>query len=122
MIDHVGLKVGDYQKSLAFYTKALEPLGYRPEYTDTTTKTAGFGAKGAPDFWISEGTPMACVHIALRSPDRATVNTFHAAALSAGGKDNGGPGPRPDYGPTYYAAFVLDLDGNNIELVCHEPA
>lgn len=93
MIDHVGLKVGDYQKSLAFYTKALKPLGYRPEYTDAANKTAGFGAKGAPDFWISEGTPMACVHIALRSSDRATVNMFHAAALSAGGKDNGGPGP-----------------------------
>ena len=122
MIDHVGLKVSDYEKSLKFYAQALEPLGYRAEYTDGNGKTAGFGVKGSPDFWITEGKPVSPVHVAFRCPNRRTVNTFHAAALSAGAKDNGAAGPRPDYGHTYYAAFVLDPDGNNIELICHEPA
>ena len=122
MIDHIGLKVSSFETSRRFYASALEPLGYRVEYDDPKSKTAGFGAKGSIDLWISEGQPLTRVHIALRSHDRATVNRFHAAALKAGGKDNGAPGLRPDYSPTYYAAFVLDPDGNNIEMVCHEAA
>jgi catechol 2,3-dioxygenase-like lactoylglutathione lyase family enzyme len=122
MIDHAGLKVRSYEKSRQFYAKALEPLDYSAKYEDAKGKAAGFGAKDAIDFWIAEGEPMSQVHIAFRCKDRAAVNRFHAAALGAGGKDNGAPGVRTDYSPTYYAAFVLDPDGNNIEVVCHEPA
>jgi catechol 2,3-dioxygenase-like lactoylglutathione lyase family enzyme len=123
MVDHIGLKVSSFEKSRKFYASALEPLGYRVEYDDPKSKTAGFGAKGSIDLWITEGEPLTRqVHIAMRSHDRAVVDRFHAAAMKAGGKDNGAPGLRPDYGPTYYAAFVLDPDGNNIELVCHEAA
>lgn len=122
MIDHVGLKVRSFEKSRRFYATALEPLGYRVEYDDPKGKTAGFGANGSIDLWIMEGEPSTRVHIAMRSRDRNTVNRFHSSALSAGGKDNGEPGVRPDYSPTYYAAFVLDPDGNNLEMVCHEPA
>ncbi|MFZ0659034.1 MAG: VOC family protein [Candidatus Binataceae bacterium] len=122
MIDHIGLKVTSFEKSRAFYAKALEPIGYRAEYDDAKNKAAGFGAKGAIDLWIGEGAPATRAHIALKSATRAAVKEFHAAALKAGGKDNGAPGLRTDYSPTYYAAFVLDPDGNNLEVVCHEPA
>ena len=122
MIDHIGLKVSSFEKSRQFYAKALAPLGFGTEYDDPKTKTAGFGAKGSTYLWITEGGPVTRTHVAFRSRDRASVNKFHAAALTAGGKDNGEPGLRADYGPTYYAAFVLDPDGNNVELVCLESA
>jgi catechol 2,3-dioxygenase-like lactoylglutathione lyase family enzyme len=122
MIDHAGLKVRSYEKSRQFYAKALEPLGYSVKYEDAKSKAAGFGAEDAIDFWIAEGAPASQVHIAFRCGDREVVKRFHAAATGAGGKDNGAAGLRADYGPTYYAAFVLDPDGNNIETVCHEPA
>ena len=120
MIDHVGLKVSSFEKSRRFYARALEPLGFSTEYDDPKSRTAGFGAKGSSYLWVTEGEPVTRTHIALRSRDRTTVDRFHALALTAGGTDNGAPGLRPDYGPTYYAAFVLDPDGNNVELVCHE--
>ncbi|WP_313351891.1 VOC family protein, partial [Paracoccus sp. (in: a-proteobacteria)] len=84
----------------------------------------GYGRDGKPFFWIGSGrVAVAATHVALSAPDRATVDAFHAAALAAGGRDNGAPGLRPDYHPGYYAAFVLDPDGNNIEAVHHgEPA
>ncbi|HMI88130.1 MAG TPA: VOC family protein [Polyangiaceae bacterium] len=122
MIDHVQLKVKSFEKSRQFYARALEPLGYGVQYEDAASKSAGFGAKGATELWIGEGGPVAPVHIAFRAGDRSAVQKFHAAALTAGGKDNGAPGIRTDYSPTYYAAFVLDPDGNNVELVCNESA
>jgi catechol 2,3-dioxygenase-like lactoylglutathione lyase family enzyme len=121
MLDHVQLKVKSYEKSRQFYARALEPLGYATQ-DDPTNKSAGFGTKGATSLWIGEGAPAARVHLAFRARDRNAVKKFHAAALAAGGTDNGAPGVRSDYSPTYYAAFVLDPDGNNIELVCDGPA
>ena len=85
----------------------------------------GFGspADQKPFFWIStRGTPQTGIHVAFAAPDRATVDAFHAAALAAGATDNGEPGPREIYHPNYYGAFVHDLDGNNVEAVCHLPA
>jgi catechol 2,3-dioxygenase-like lactoylglutathione lyase family enzyme len=120
MIDHVQLKVKSYEKSRQFYARALESLGYGVQSDDPASKSAGFGTKGAIDLWIGEGEPVTHVHIAFRTHDRKAVQKFHAAALAAGGKDNGAPGLRADYSPTYYAAFVFDPDGNNVELVCHE--
>jgi catechol 2,3-dioxygenase-like lactoylglutathione lyase family enzyme len=120
MIDHVGLKVRNLKKSLAFYAKALEPLGYKvlAEYEGG----AGLGAGESPDLWIGEGEPATPgIHMAFVSKKRAHVQAFHAAALKAGGKDNGAPGIRKDYHPNYYGAFVHDPDGNNVEAVCHDP-
>lgn len=129
MLDHVSLQVKDFAKALSFYTEALAPLGYAPQYVDEVGKSAGFGFKGnaVPWFaqgslWIAEGHPAAKVHLALRSPTREAVARFHAAALRAGGKDNGPPGVRPDYHARYYAAFVFDLDGNNLEALTHDAA
>lgn len=121
MIDHIQLRVANFNLSRNFYARALEPIGYRAEYDDAKSKMAGFGVKGAIDLWIGEGAPATRAHIALRSASRAAVKQFHAEAVKAGGKDNGAPGLRTDYSPTYYAAFVLDPDGNNLEVVCHEP-
>ncbi len=122
MIDHLSLSVASFARALSFYTAALAPLGYVPQYVDESAKSAGFGRKGEPRLWIAEGTPAAKIHIALTSPGREAVASFHAAALHAGGRDNGKPGPRPDYGTNYYAAFVFDPDGNNLEAVTYETA
>jgi catechol 2,3-dioxygenase-like lactoylglutathione lyase family enzyme len=124
MIDHLGLRVRDYKRSKAFYTEALRPLGYEPMMEfDTPDRgmVGGFGVQGKPDFWLEEGEPGAPIHIAFASPDRATVDAFHAAALGAGGDDNGPPGPRPIYHEHYYGAYIHDPDGNNVEAVCHQP-
>ena len=121
MLDHVGLEVKDYGKSKAFYQAALAPLGY--ELIMEMDDWAGFGVGGKPYFWINQGkhtTPP--VHVAFNSDNRAKVQAFHAAALKAGGKDNGPPGIRAHYHPHYFGAFVLDPDGHNIEGVCHAPA
>jgi len=120
MIDHVGLQVGDYERSKAFYSAALRPLGYELVMEPDTT-VGGFGAQGKPDFWIIGGTPSSGTHIAFETPDRATVDAFHAASLEAGGKNNGAPGLRPHYHENYYGAYVHDPDGNNVEAVCHRP-
>ena len=120
MIDHTGLYVSSIAKSKAFYAAALAPLGYTllMEFEES----AGFGVAPKPDFWIGEGAPnVPPVHIAFRAATRAEVDEFHRAALAAGGRDNGAPGERP-YHPGYYAAFVLDPDGNNIEAVHHGEA
>jgi catechol 2,3-dioxygenase-like lactoylglutathione lyase family enzyme len=129
MIDHVSLNVTSFTKALKFYTDALAPLGYVPQYVDEAAKAAGFGPKGdaRPWFahgslWIAEGQPAAKLHLAIRSPSRKAVAEFHAAALGAGGRDNGKPGLRPDYHKSYYAAFVFDPDGNNLEAVIHDEA
>jgi catechol 2,3-dioxygenase-like lactoylglutathione lyase family enzyme len=119
MLDHVGLRVSDYARSKRFYERALAPLGYRV-MLEFGGDAAGFGAE-RPDFWISPGAPAAPLHVAFTCPDRATVDAFYRAALEAGGRDNGAPGLRPEYHPTYYGAFVLDPDGHNVEAVCHRP-
>ncbi len=122
MFDHVSINVLDFAKSVAFYTKALAPLGFEAQYVDEAGKSAGFGPKGTPCLWIAEGKPASRgIHVAFASDARTVVTRFFEAALPSGGKDNGPPGPRPDYGATYFAAFVLDPDGNNIEVVTHAP-
>ena len=126
MIDHVGFPVSNYATSKAFYERALAPLGYvlvmEVPVNAMNAPAAGFGIGGNPDYWIGGeggvGNPM---HVAITAKDRGTVDAFHKAALAAGGKDNGAPGLRPQYGPSYYAAFVLDPDGHNIEAVCYQP-
>jgi catechol 2,3-dioxygenase-like lactoylglutathione lyase family enzyme len=122
VLDHVGLNVKDYAASRAFYEQALAPLGWNVVLAFDEWKAVGFGTGDKPDFWISEREPYGTgTHIAFASADRASVDAFHAAALAAGGKDNGAPGIREMYHPTYYGAFVLDADGNNVEAVCHAP-
>lgn len=128
MIDHIGFPISDYEKSKAFYAKALAPLGYSlvmevsGDINGSGFPAAGFGANGKPDFWIGgEGGLSKPLHVAMLAKDRATVDAFHRAALEAGGKDNGAPGLRPHYHKDYYGAFVLDPDGHNIEAVCHAP-
>jgi catechol 2,3-dioxygenase-like lactoylglutathione lyase family enzyme len=127
MIDHMGFAVADYQAAKAFYLEALAPLGYalvmEVTQSENDAPAAGFGADNKPDLWIGgEGKLNHPVHVALAAKDRPTVDAFYRAAIAAGGKDNGAPGLRPHYHPNYYAAFVLDPDGHNIEAVCHAPA
>jgi catechol 2,3-dioxygenase-like lactoylglutathione lyase family enzyme len=119
MIDHIGVSVTDLDKSIAFYTKALAPLGYA--LIMKWEQFAGFGIAGKPDFWIGTGTPKDAIHVAFRAGGRAQVRAFYEAAMAAGGKDNGAPGERPHYHEHYYGAFVRDPDGHNVEAVCHEP-
>lgn len=122
MLDHIGLDVADIVRSRAFYEKALAPLGYAVvhEIAEDGTTVVMFGVDGDIDFVIADkDRPGEANHIAFRAATRAQVDAFHAAALAAGGRDNGAPGPRPHYGATYYAAFVLDPDGFNVEAVCH---
>ena len=105
-IDHVGIKVRDLEKSIKFYSMVLQPLGLEEQ-------NGSFGPLA-----ISEGKERTIMHLAFRTGKRANVDAFYKAALMAGGKDNGPPGVRADYGASYYAAFVFDLDGNNLEAVC----
>ena len=114
MYDHVGLKVTDVKGAVRFYQAALEPLGHVLDGSG-----AAFGPKGQPALWLSEGKPGP-IHVAFRATDRKAVDRFHAAGLKAGGRDNGAPGLRADYSPAYYAAFLIDPDGNNVEAVCLE--
>src|SRR5947209_7911839 len=110
MFDHVSLKVREFRKSLAFYRAALAPLGYEAQELDEAGKSVGFGPKGAVALWIAEGAPHSLTHLAFESPARDGVSQFYEAGLSAGGRDNGKPGPRPQYAKDYYAAFLLDPD------------
>ena len=120
MFDHVGLNVKNYAASRAFFEHALAPLGYRVVMAFDEWKAAGFGTDEKPEFWISQREPYGTgTHLAFVCADRATVDAFHDAALTAGGIDNGAPGLREQYHPTYYGAFVHDPDGNNVEAVCH---
>jgi catechol 2,3-dioxygenase-like lactoylglutathione lyase family enzyme len=122
MLDHAGINVADYDRSRAFYEQALAPLGYSL-LMEPMTRIGGFGRDGKPDFWITDQRQPTTtnVHVALAAPDRATVDAFHEAALAAGGTDNGAPGVREIYHPSYYGAYVFDPDGNNIEACCHRP-
>jgi catechol 2,3-dioxygenase-like lactoylglutathione lyase family enzyme len=120
MLDHVGINVSDYDSARAFYLDALKPLGIGAIMEFAEFKALGMGDGDKPYLWIAQrDEPSAPVHVAFEAPDRATVDAFHAAALAAGGRDNGEAGLRPQYHQQYYGAFVLDPDGNNIEAVCH---
>ncbi|GEO84637.1 MULTISPECIES: VOC family protein [Alphaproteobacteria] len=128
MLDHVGLSVSDYANSKAFYDAVMPSIGAEcvmamtAEETGGTYEGSGYGLAGKPSFWIGSGDhSKGQVHIAFTAPSRAAVDAFYAAAIAAGARDNGGPGLRPHYHPDYYAAFVLDPDGHNIEAVCHTP-
>jgi catechol 2,3-dioxygenase-like lactoylglutathione lyase family enzyme len=121
MFDHVAINVRDFGRSRAFYEQALAPLGYRVAMDMSQYKAVAFGTDEKPTFWVCEREPYGTgTHIAFAVDDHETVDAFHDAALAAGGTDNGPPGPRPQYTPTYYAAFVHDFDGNNVEAVCHK--
>ena len=122
MIDHVGFGVSDYDRSKAFYSAALAPLGIEL-LMEPVAAAAGFGKDGKPFFWVeARSAPVTGVHVAFAVDTRELVDAFHAAALEAGGTDNGAPGVRAIYHPNYYGAYVLDPDGNNVEAVCHRPA
>ncbi|HJU39480.1 MAG TPA: VOC family protein [Tahibacter sp.] len=128
MLDHVGFKVADIDRSRAFYDAALAPLGYglvmevTPAMTGDGSTHLGYGANGKPDFWVSTGpATRGGLHVAIVAPNRAAVDAFHKAALAAGATDNGAPGLRPHYHEHYYGAFVIDLDGHNLEAVTHRP-
>lgn len=131
MLDHINIRVADYELSKKFYEVALAPLGYT--LAMESASGAGFRTALIPDFWIKQGEPinlreqaesLGCggpaVHVCFASDNRGAVDAFYSAALSAGARDNGAPGLRPNYHPNYYGAFVLDPDGYNIEAVCHK--
>ncbi|MFZ0207712.1 MAG: VOC family protein [Roseiarcus sp.] len=126
MMDHIGLAVADFERSKSFFVNALAPLDITLLMEVTAEQTggdahAGFGAERKAFFWIGNGKkPTSGVHVAFNAKSRSQVDAFHQAAMSAGGRDNGPPGLRPQYHPNYYGAFILDADGNNIEAVCHQ--
>ncbi len=137
MLDHITLTVTDLARARAFYDPALAPLGIVPLVVLTKAETGGFegvgyGRDGKAAFWLGDGkapgsssmAPKAGgpIHVAFVAASRAEVDGFYAAAIAAGGQDNGGPGLRPHYHPDYYGAFVLDPEGNNVEAVCRKPA
>jgi catechol 2,3-dioxygenase-like lactoylglutathione lyase family enzyme len=128
MLDHVSIKVMDLERSKAFYRAALAPLGYElllefPAAVTGSDDVAGFGVAPRASLWLARGSAnRPPLHLALRAERRALVDAFYHAALAAGGRDNGAPGPRPHYHPDYYGAFVRDPDDHNIEVVCREPA
>jgi catechol 2,3-dioxygenase-like lactoylglutathione lyase family enzyme len=129
VLDHIGLSVADYPKAKAFYDAVMPTIGascvmaVTAEETGGTYEGAGYGLNGKPSFWIGTGgRTKGSLHIAFVAESRAAVDAFYAAAIAAGGTDNGPPGIRAHYHPNYYGAFVFDLDGHNIEAVCHKPA
>ncbi|SIQ29942.1 MULTISPECIES: VOC family protein [Acidiphilium] len=118
MLDHVTIGVTDIESSKRFYDHALRPLSIERLHTDP--EFAGYGANEIAVFWIGlRDRLQSGTHIAFAAANRAMVNEFYRSALTAGGRDNGGPGLRPHYHDHYYGAFVLDPDGHNIEAVCH---
>ena len=128
MIDHMGIAAADFTVSKPFYDACLAALDISIVMEVTPEQTGGYhgvgyGQDGKPVFWLGNGGPRGSgIHIAFTAKSRAQVDAFYAAALKAGGKDNGSPGLRPHYHPDYYAAFVFDPDEINIEAVCHAPA
>lgn len=125
LIDHIEIPAADPERSRQFYETALAPLGVACVISIPAARSAagasryGLGRDGYPCLWLhgGEATPGG-IHIAFIAADRAVVDAFHVAALAAGGRDNGAPGIRIRYHPSYYAAYILDPDGNNIECVC----
>lgn len=121
MIDHTSLHVKDIEKSKQFYAKALAPLGYEQLSEFPEWKVVGMGANGKSDIWFVGDGADKPGHIAFAAQGKDQVDAFHAAGVASGGSDNGAPGYRKDYSPGYYAAFVHDPDGHNIEVVFHDP-
>jgi catechol 2,3-dioxygenase-like lactoylglutathione lyase family enzyme len=122
MFDHVKFGVSDYAGSKSFYLKALEPLGVTVVQEGPPTYGIELGLKEKASLCLYQTeAKSAHLHLAFRAENRQQVAAFYRAAMEAGGKDNGAPGLLPNYHPTYYAAFVFDPDGHNIEVVCHEP-
>jgi catechol 2,3-dioxygenase-like lactoylglutathione lyase family enzyme len=121
VLDHVKFTVTDLEASKRFYERALAPLGYRIVVEEEGYAAFGAGDHAIPDVWMSQGERRGTIHVALRA-NRSQVDAFHEAAVAAGATDNGPPGVRPHYHENYYAAFVHDLDGNNIEAVAHTSA
>ena len=125
MIDHAGINVSDWEKAKTFYDAAFAAIGAKlvymvPEQFTGGVKVGGYGRE-KPDFWLHESTETGTGrHYAFTARNRAEVDAFYAAAMTAGGKDNGAPGIRAHYHPDYYGAFVIDPDGNNVEAVCHK--
>lgn len=120
MLDHITLTVTDFVRSRAFYDRALAPLGVSQLYADGDL-AAGYGRNGKAFFWIAQhGRTATQAHVAFAAPDPEAITAFYEAALAHGGLDNGAPGPRPRYHDRYFAAFVLDPDGNNIEAVMQD--
>jgi catechol 2,3-dioxygenase-like lactoylglutathione lyase family enzyme len=127
MIDHNTFGVTDFDRSIGFYDRAFSPLGVRRLFEVPVEHTGGVKCVGYGDarpwFWIAEeDATHGKLHVAISAASRAEVDAFHREALAAGGRDNGAPGLRPYYHPSYYGAFVLDPDGHNIEAVCHLPS
>jgi catechol 2,3-dioxygenase-like lactoylglutathione lyase family enzyme len=125
MFDHIDCPVSDVRRSIAFYDALLAPLGLTRLITRLAAdpakpSNAGYGKNGHAGFWLSNATRRGQIHLGFAAITRAEVDAFHATGLAAGGTDNGGPGLR-SYTPNYYAAYVLDPDGNNIEAVCRAP-
>ena len=116
MFDHIGLRVKDLDKAAKLYAAMLAPLGHVPGARGEGY--AGFGPKGTPALWLHASNERAGSHVALKAPSRAAVDKFFEEGRKAGAEDNGKPGLRSDYAPNYYAAFLIDLDGNNVEAVC----
>jgi catechol 2,3-dioxygenase-like lactoylglutathione lyase family enzyme len=119
VIDHTAMNVSDLDSSKQFYSEALKPLGYSLAFE--AGEFLGFGDGGMPNLGVVRRDPVGGGHVAFSAPDRAAVDAFYEAAMAAGGTDNGAPGLREHYHPTYYAAYVRDADGNNLEAVCHTP-
>jgi catechol 2,3-dioxygenase-like lactoylglutathione lyase family enzyme len=129
MLDHLGISVREYAASKDFYLKALAPLGIGvimnvpKERSGRPSDFTGFGYDNKPFFWIGEGAATSPgMHVCFTARSRAEVDAFYKAAIAAGARDNGGPGIRAHYHPNYYGAFVIDLNGINLEAVCHKPA
>jgi catechol 2,3-dioxygenase-like lactoylglutathione lyase family enzyme len=125
MIDHIGIGVADFEASRQFYNAVLAILGISPIIEVTPEQTGGYhgigyGRGDKPFFWLGNGGPRGTgMHVAFTAASRSQVDLFHSTALRSGGNDNGAPGLRPYYHPNYYGAFVYDLDGINVEAVCH---
>ena len=126
MIDHMGVAVSDAARSKAFYEAALRPLGMKcltevsAEQNGSGGAAYGFGGAGGGEFWVGDNEKVGeGTHVAFRAETRAQVDAFYEAAIAAGARDHGKPGLRPNYGPNYYAAFVYDPDGINLEAVCY---
>jgi catechol 2,3-dioxygenase-like lactoylglutathione lyase family enzyme len=118
MLDHVTISISDFERAKAFYDATLKPLDIERLYGGADD-FAGYGSNNRAFFWIGlRNTVRTGVHVAFAAQDRAVVDAFYAAGLAAGGRDNGAPGLRPQYHANYYAAFVFDPDGHNIEAVC----
>ncbi len=121
MLDHVTISVGELSRAKEFYDRALQPLGIECLYTDGNG-FAGYGVSPKAFFWIGQRDGrQTSVHVAFKTQDRSIVESFYAEAVKIGGRSNGAPGIRAQYHPDYYAAFVFDPDGHNIEVVCHSP-